>query len=88
VKRLHDRDRIGWWLVLFYPPLRIATYTMAAEPARLDMMGWTLPLTVYLVAAFVVLVVELGLHDAAPGADRFGPPAKPARSEPVAEAIE
>lgn len=83
VKRLHDRDRTGWWLVAFYAPLRFWTFTTAAEPGRLDRMGWTSPLTLYLVAAFVVLVVELGLRDAAPGAERFGPPPKPPRPAPV-----
>ena len=86
VKRLHDRDRTGWWLVLFYAPLRFWTFTTAAEPGRLDRMGWASPLTIYLVAAFVVLVFELGLRDAAPGAERFGAPPKPAKTEDPAEA--
>ena len=66
IKRLHDRDKSGWWLLLFYllPPL-------------FDGMGRTIGLPLVLdLASFVVsmwMIVELGFLRGTSGPNQFGP---------------
>jgi uncharacterized membrane protein YhaH (DUF805 family) len=67
-KRLHDRDRSGWWIVLFY-----------FAPALLNMTGNALggmsALTLGLggVAIWVWGFVELGCLKGSDGPNRYGP---------------
>jgi uncharacterized membrane protein YhaH (DUF805 family) len=79
LKRLHDRDKSGWWLLLFYlvPSLLAGIgaiaffYGVGAEAAGGMISGaiiWALGFAV-LVWAFV----ELGCLRGTPGPNRFGP---------------
>ena len=79
VKRLHDRDKSGWWLLLFYlvPSLLFGLGTLVfffgigAEAAGGVIGG----IAIY-VAGFAVLIwafVELGCLRGTLGPNRFGP---------------
>ncbi|HXW23312.1 MAG TPA: DUF805 domain-containing protein [Xanthobacteraceae bacterium] len=69
VKRLHDRDRSGWWTVLFYfaPIVLLAAQGSADGPLASSALG--------LAALAVSLwwLVELGCLRGTSGPNRFGP---------------
>jgi len=72
VKRLHDRDRSGWWIVVFYiVPWVLGSVANVANKQGND--------TVELVAGLIGLVcviwglVELGFLRRTRGPNRFGP---------------
>ena len=79
IKRLHDRDKSGWWLLLFYilPSVLfiigavIFFYGLGAEEAG-GVIGGTV---VYLLGAAVLIwaIVELGCLRGTEGPNRFGP---------------
>jgi uncharacterized membrane protein YhaH (DUF805 family) len=66
IKRLHDRDKSGWWLLAFYfvPPL-------------LDGAGKAIGLAIiFQIAAFAVsiwAIVELGFLRGTSGSNHYGP---------------
>jgi uncharacterized membrane protein YhaH (DUF805 family) len=66
IKRLHDRDRSGWWLVAFY-----------VLPGVLSAIGKAIGVpVVFEVAGFVISIwalIELGFMPGAPGANQYGP---------------
>lgn len=70
VKRLHDRDRSGWWIVLFYfGPAVLQGAQQSAESA-------TLASIILGLGAFAVSIwalVELGFLRGTRGPNRFGP---------------
>jgi uncharacterized membrane protein YhaH (DUF805 family) len=79
LKRLHDRDKSGWWLLIFYllPSALfgigavIFFYGLGAEEAG-GVIGGTV---IYLigVAVLVWAIVELGCLRGTDGPNRFGP---------------
>jgi uncharacterized membrane protein YhaH (DUF805 family) len=69
IKRLHDRDRSGWWILLFY----FAPAVLGGAQASTD--GELASLILGL-AAFVISIwclVELGFLRGTSGPNRFGP---------------
>ncbi|MEI7805091.1 MAG: DUF805 domain-containing protein [Hyphomicrobiales bacterium] len=63
MKRLHDRNKSGWWLVLFY-----------AAPALLSWLGgenMILSLVSFIISIWAI--VELGFLRGTPGANSYGP---------------
>jgi uncharacterized membrane protein YhaH (DUF805 family) len=66
VKRLHDRDKSGWWLLLFY-----------AVPALFDAMDRVLSphliFNLVSIAITIWLIVELGFLRGTPGPNPYGP---------------
>jgi uncharacterized membrane protein YhaH (DUF805 family) len=72
VRRLHDRNRSGWWLpvYLFLPGVLIALVEGKATQASTVLL--------YLAAVLLALVVviwgfvEIGLRRGTPGPNRFG----------------
>ena len=67
VKRLHDRNRSGWWLILFYVApgvLYVTSETIGGFGIGLALAG---------VAIFVWALVELGLLRGTTGVNRYGP---------------
>jgi uncharacterized membrane protein YhaH (DUF805 family) len=68
IKRLHDRDKSGWWIVLFY-----------FGPAALDAIGSSLEGSVSVVFSLAGVaiaiwgLVELGFLRGTVGPNRFGP---------------
>ena len=75
VRRLHDRDKSGWWLLLFWaaPAACFAAAQLATEQT-----GEGGPLAVAGVAAGLVLelwaIIEVGFRRGSKGANRYGPP--------------
>jgi uncharacterized membrane protein YhaH (DUF805 family) len=82
VKRLHDRDRPAWWLLLFYTGVALA---IAAGGALLwsamDAFGDTRVLSLFLVRLCLLggiafgfwSLVEIGFRRGTTGYNRFGP---------------
>ena len=76
VKRLHDRDKSGWWMLLFYiGPALLAfgtIYGVAGMEAGRSGGGGL----VFVLAGFAVLIwafIELGCLRGTVGPNRFGP---------------
>ena len=74
-KRLHDRDKSGWWLLLFFfapyfaGPLLVPLLPIPEDPSNLELFGW---LSVTVFPFFVWGLVELGFLPGTPGPNRFG----------------
>jgi uncharacterized membrane protein YhaH (DUF805 family) len=74
VKRLHDRDKSGWW-GLFYlglPSLILFAIVMAAD-ANGHVTGWPAALTIPYFILLIVTFVELACLKGTTGPNRFGP---------------
>jgi uncharacterized membrane protein YhaH (DUF805 family) len=88
VKRLHDRNRSGWWFLLFLVlPLTI-DLALPMRESRFDSGGIPASLEIALAVLALVLswwgVIELGFLRGAAGPNRFGPdPATILPSPPV-----
>jgi uncharacterized membrane protein YhaH (DUF805 family) len=84
VRRLHDRDRSGWWAAIFLPfqlagialgPAAMrAMLTGAAEPTALQRAA-SLNTACYWIAFIGLLVLLAG--DGTPGPNRYGDPPRP-----------
>lgn len=72
IKRLHDRDRSGWRLLIFFlvPGLSYALADAFAGPAD---DGLAVALYAIGILAGVWAVIELGLLPGTHGANRYGP---------------
>ena len=69
IKRLHDRDRSGWWIVVFYfGPAVLA----AAQNSSDGVLAW-LVLGLGAFAVSIWSLVELGFLRGTSGPNRFGP---------------
>jgi uncharacterized membrane protein YhaH (DUF805 family) len=93
IKRLHDRDRSGWWLLLFYAgPVAVALIGGFIFWAAADTVGmsaeWSyLGLRLCLLGGIALAIwgfVEIGCRRGTAGYNRFGPDplkrqARPAR---------
>ena len=66
VKRLHDRDKSGWWLLLFY-------FLPGVFGMLDDMLGGTIVLGAVSLAISVWALVELGFLRGTVGPNRYGP---------------
>ena len=75
IKRLHDRDKSGWWLLVFY-----------VLPGVLSALGPTIGANlIFSLVSFAVSIwglVELGFLRGTAGANQYGPDPLPA--QPVA----
>jgi uncharacterized membrane protein YhaH (DUF805 family) len=69
IKRLHDRDRSGWWIVPFFGLLSF--FSNIQE--RLGESIFTFPVDLALFVLCIWGLVELGFLPGSPGANRFGP---------------
>jgi uncharacterized membrane protein YhaH (DUF805 family) len=74
VKRLHDRNRSGWWLlVFFFVPMLLLSIGEGANPSPDELSGAGIA---FALAGFGVAIwgfVELGLLRGTVGDNRFGP---------------
>jgi uncharacterized membrane protein YhaH (DUF805 family) len=82
VKRLHDRNRSGWWLAIFYLVVCVQEAMGYVQAQRLAAGGMPTPnvaylalLAIFLIAA-IWLLIELGFLDGTQGSNRFGPSPK------------
>lgn len=70
IKRLHDRDKSGWWLLLFYlVPYLLLGFGRIAGPER--MLG--VALAVASAAISIWTIVELGCWRGTVGSNQYGP---------------
>jgi uncharacterized membrane protein YhaH (DUF805 family) len=72
VKRLHDRDKSGWWIVVFY----ILPWIVGSAANAVDKQGNdTLTLILSLIGLLLMLwgIVVLGFLRGTRGPNRFGP---------------
>jgi uncharacterized membrane protein YhaH (DUF805 family) len=82
IKRLHDRDRSGWWLLLFYAgPVLVAIiggliFWAAADAVGMDWDWSFLGLRFCLLGGFALAIwglVEIGCLRGTAGYNRYGP---------------
>ena len=66
IKRLHDRDKSGWWLLVFYV-LPGVLNTIGESLAA----GWIFALAGFAISIWAL--VELGFLRGTPGPNRYGP---------------
>jgi uncharacterized membrane protein YhaH (DUF805 family) len=66
IKRLHDRDKSGWWLLVFYV-LPGVLNTIGESLAA----GWIFSLASFAVSIWAL--VELGFLRGTAGPNRYGP---------------
>jgi uncharacterized membrane protein YhaH (DUF805 family) len=92
IKRLHDRDRSGWWLLLFYVgPVAVALIGGFIFWAAADTVGmsaeWSyLGLRLCILGGFALVIwgfVEIGCRRGTAGYNRFGPDPLKAQAHPA-----
>jgi uncharacterized membrane protein YhaH (DUF805 family) len=66
IKRLHDRDKSGWWLAAFYlvPPLLDGTGRTTGSAVIFGLAS---------LAVSIWAIVELGFLRGTPGSNQYGP---------------
>jgi uncharacterized membrane protein YhaH (DUF805 family) len=69
IKRLHDRDRSGWWILLFY----VAPGVLAGAGNGTDSPGAQLILGLGALVLTIWGLIELGFLRGTRGPNRFGP---------------
>jgi uncharacterized membrane protein YhaH (DUF805 family) len=69
IKRLHDRDQSGWWILLFYFGPAVAS----AIAHRSDTDAVALVLSLVSVGISIWAIVVLGFLRGTPGPNRYGP---------------
>jgi uncharacterized membrane protein YhaH (DUF805 family) len=76
VKRLHDRDKSAWWLLVYYGPTLLLFALVAASPRAVDIHS-VAPLLVTLVFPSILFLlwafIELHFLRGSEGENRFGP---------------
>ena len=78
VKRLHDRDRTGWWIVVVYLAIIVAIVLgvatmMQPEGQREPLNGITV-IAVFVVSCLMIwMFIEIGFLKGTQGPNRFGP---------------
>ena len=76
IKRLHDRDKSGWWLLLFYVAPTAIDYigaVITGTPIDAEGTAATLPFTLAGAAISIWALVELGFLRGTAGPNRYGP---------------
>ena len=69
IKRLHDRDKSGWWILLFWlGPTILGNWQLAAPD-----LGGGLILSLAAAAIAIWAFVELGCLRGTPGPNQYGP---------------
>jgi uncharacterized membrane protein YhaH (DUF805 family) len=69
VKRLHDRDKSGWWILLFW----LGPSFLGVWPAATPDLGVSLILSLAATAIAIWAFVELGCLPGTPGPNQYGP---------------
>jgi uncharacterized membrane protein YhaH (DUF805 family) len=81
VRRLHDIDRTGWWVLLAFVPLAVmvvlfagsAAMMMSDSDAGMAGMGMSMALVGIVYLAVLVVLIVFYCTRGTPGANRFGP---------------
>ena len=72
IKRLHDRDKSGWWVMLFFAPAFYNTF-VDLLPDDFDVSYVALPLGLIALAGCIWIFVELYFLKGSRKTNRFGP---------------
>jgi uncharacterized membrane protein YhaH (DUF805 family) len=74
VKRLHDRNKSGWWLLVFLvAPALLSAIAEAANPAPDELSGTSLVFGLLSLAMAIWAFVELGVLRGTVGDNKYGP---------------
>ena len=78
VKRLHDRDRTGWWIAVVYLTLFLAialgvATMMQPEGQREPLNGITVTAVFAVSCLMIWMFIEIGFLKGTQGPNRFGP---------------
>ena len=74
VKRLHDRDKSGWWALIFLlAPALLSGIAEAANPSPDEMSGTGLLFALLSLAMAIWAFVELGVLRGTIGDNKYGP---------------
>lgn len=71
IKRLHDRDKSGWWILLFYFGPQVLNGLASAASGNEEILSLLLSTAGF--ALTIWAFVELGCLRGTPGPNRFGP---------------
>jgi uncharacterized membrane protein YhaH (DUF805 family) len=75
VKRLHDRNRSGWYLLLMYVPMFVKPVTdfigITGDPDNLGPLDLALGAIIIIISIWFLIM--LGFRRGTPGPNRFGP---------------
>lgn len=75
VKRLHDRNRVGWWALLL-----ILAWILAAGNWQMLAPIWQWGIGRFIPTLIIaVMLIDLGAFGGTSGDNRFGPEAKPVK---------
>jgi uncharacterized membrane protein YhaH (DUF805 family) len=69
IKRLHDRDKSGWWILLFWLAPSVLSSWQTATPD----FGGSFVLSLAAIAIGIWAFVELGCLPGTPGPNQYGP---------------
>ena len=75
VRRLHDRNRSGWWLLLFFSPAALSSllletlYGLVSPAVLIALVG----LYLFGIGLWIWGVIEIGFRAGKRGENRFGP---------------
>jgi uncharacterized membrane protein YhaH (DUF805 family) len=69
VKRLHDRDKSGWWILLFW----LGPGVLGGLPTATPDLGGGFILSLAALAIMIWAFVELGCLPGTPGPNQYGP---------------
>jgi len=69
IKRLHDRDKSGWWILLFWLAPGVLSSWQTATPD----FGGSFVLSLAAIAIGIWAFVELGCLPGTPGPNQYGP---------------
>jgi uncharacterized membrane protein YhaH (DUF805 family) len=80
VKRLHDRNKSAWWLLLFYLMPPVLNIVRDALVRLHDPLPFTLAMVFWVVSVGISIwaVIELGCLRGTAGPNRYGPDPLPA----------
>jgi uncharacterized membrane protein YhaH (DUF805 family) len=74
VKRLHDRNKSGWWLmVFFFAPALLSGIAEATNPSPVEMSGTGLLVGLFSLVIAIWAFVELGVLRGTIGDNKYGP---------------
>ena len=74
VKRLHDRDKSGWWLlVFFFAPALLSGISEATNPSPDELSGTGLIFALLSLVVAIWAFVELGVLRGTVGDNKYGP---------------
>jgi uncharacterized membrane protein YhaH (DUF805 family) len=76
VRRMHDRDRSGWWALLYLLPVYLFLHVLDFGRLPSSMIGFGLLLAAG-AALVLAFAIDLGWWQGTPGPNRFGPDPRP-----------